>query len=182
MITVWLDEITPCLKDSVTGDIVETEVVQIQRTSFLKKFNKDTYWYVNWASLAKDCEIYALVIAGTVDIQGLVAIQPKKEYGAVYVSWMVTAPHNNKNVVKQQKYYGVGGHLFAIAIQKSVEYGFSGVITGFAASEELLEHYVKWFDAEALGTLLHPYQFVIEGMAARKVVADYVYRWTDDKL
>ena len=45
MVTVWLDEITPCLKDAVTGDIVETEVLQIQRKSFLKKFNEKNGWY-----------------------------------------------------------------------------------------------------------------------------------------
>lgn len=28
MVTVWMDEITQCLKDSTTGDIVETEVLR----------------------------------------------------------------------------------------------------------------------------------------------------------
>ena len=181
MITVWLDEITRCLKDSTTGDLVETEVLQVQRSSFLKKYNQKNGWYVNWAELSKECEIYALVIEGTVDIQGLVAIQPKRDYGAVYISWMVTAPHNNKDIVEQQKYYGVGGHLFAIAIQKSVEYGFGGAITGFAASKELLDHYIKWFDADPIG-ILHPNHFIVEGVAARKVVSEYVYKWSDDKL
>ena len=37
MITVWIDEITPCLKNEDTGDIVETEVVRIKRKSVLKK-------------------------------------------------------------------------------------------------------------------------------------------------
>ena len=181
MVTVWLDEITPCLKDAVTGDIVETEVLQIQRKSFLKKFNEKNGWYINWEALAQECEIYALVVEGTVDIQGLVAIQPKEEYGAAYISWMVTAPHNNKDLVEQQKYYGVGGHLFAVAIHKSVEYGFGGAIMGIAEDEELLKHYVKWFDADPLG-ILHPYHFIIQGLAARKVVTDYVYKWSDDKL
>ena len=54
MVTVWLDEITPCLKDALTGDLVETEVLQIQRTSFLKKFNQKNGWYINWADLAKE--------------------------------------------------------------------------------------------------------------------------------
>ena len=181
MVTVWMDEITSCLKDVVTGDLVETEVLQVQRTSFLRKFNQKNNWYVNWADLSKDNEIYALVIAGTVDIQGLVAIQPREDYHAAYISWMVAAPHNNKAIVDQQKYYGVGGHMFAIAIQKSVQYGYGGAVMGFAADKELLEHYVKWFDADPIG-VLHPNHFVIEGLAARKVVSDYVYKWSDDKL
>ena len=181
MVTVWMDEITPCLKDTITGELVETEVLQVQRQTFLKKYNEKNGWYINWANLAKDCEIYALVIAGTVDIQGLIAVQPRKDYCAAYISWMVTAPHNNKDLVEQQKYYGVGGHLFAIAIQKSVEYGFGGAVMGFAANEELLEHYIHWFDADPV-RILHPNHFIIEGLAARKVVSDYVYKWSDDKL
>ena len=181
MIKVWIDEITPCLKDAFTGDVVETEVLQIQRTSFLRKFNQKNGWYISWEKLAKECEIYALVIAGTVDIQGLVAIQFKKEYKAAYISWMVAAPHNNKDIVEKQKYYGVGGHLFAVAIQKSVENGYGGAVMGFAANEELLQHYVKWFGADPVG-ILHPNHFIIEGMAARKVVGDYVYKWSEDKL
>lgn len=36
MVTVLVDELTPCLKDTRTGDIVETEVLKISRKSFLK--------------------------------------------------------------------------------------------------------------------------------------------------
>ena len=57
MIKVWIDEITPCLKDAFTGDVVETEVLQIQRTSFLRKFNQKNGWYISWEKLAKECEI-----------------------------------------------------------------------------------------------------------------------------
>ena len=181
MVTVWLDEITPCLKDTITGDLIETEVLKVQRVSFLRKFNQRNGWYINWAELAKDNEIYALVLAGTVDIQGLVAVQPNKDFGAAYISWMVTAPQNNKDAVETPKYYGVGGHLFAIAIQKSVEYGFGGAVTGFASDKNLLEHYVKWFNTDPV-RILHPNHFIIEGLSARKVVNDYAYKWSDDKL
>ena len=36
MLTVGIDELTPCLKDNMTGAIIETEVVRIKRISFLK--------------------------------------------------------------------------------------------------------------------------------------------------
>ena len=39
MVTVWIDELTPCIKDFFTGDIIETEVVQITRKSYLSKYN-----------------------------------------------------------------------------------------------------------------------------------------------
>lgn len=36
MITVLIDELTPCLLDAKTNELVETEVVQITRKSFLQ--------------------------------------------------------------------------------------------------------------------------------------------------
>lgn len=141
MINVIIDEFTPCLKDNETGDIIETEVIRIKRKSFLSRYNKKTGWYVNWDALLKENEIYALVLKGSADIQGLVALSPKPEFDAVYVSWMCTSPVNNKLMAEQAKYSGVGGHLFAIAAQKSMDYGFGGALTGFAADMKLVEHY-----------------------------------------
>ena len=74
MINVLIDEFTPCLKDSRTGELVQTEVIRIKRKSFLKKYNKKNGWYTNWESLADENEIYALAAEGSVDIQGLVAV------------------------------------------------------------------------------------------------------------
>ena len=42
MINVWIDEMTPCLKDSVTGEYVPTEVIRIVRRSFLNKLTVPT--------------------------------------------------------------------------------------------------------------------------------------------
>lgn len=75
--------------------------------------------------------MYALVIKGTTDIQGLIALQRNEDYQAVYITWMCAAPQNNKEIIDQPKYLGVGGHLFAIGIDKAIEYGYDGVVTGF---------------------------------------------------
>ena len=85
MIPFTIDDLTPCLRDTQTGDIVETEIVRIKRKSFLSKFNEKTGWYVNWSKFPKEVEIYALVLKGTMDIQGMVAIErnmngPTKQY------------------------------------------------------------------------------------------------------
>lgn len=40
MLNVWIDDLTPCLKDNETGDFVQTEVIRIRRKSFLSKFIK----------------------------------------------------------------------------------------------------------------------------------------------
>lgn len=181
MINVYIDECTPCLQDAVTGDIVETEVIQIKRKSFLAKFNKKNGWYTNWADLINENEVYALVIKGTVDIQGLVACQRIDDYEAVYISWMCAAPQNNKMIAEEKKYIGVGGHLFAIAVDKSLEFGFGGAVTGNAADKELVEHYCNAFGAQHLG-LLHPYQIFIDEDNAKKIKEVYDYEWTDDEL
>ncbi|MDO4179185.1 MAG: hypothetical protein Q4D21_08360 [Phascolarctobacterium sp.] len=47
MINFTIDELIPCLKDTTTGEIYETEIVRIRRKSFLSKFNKRTGWYVS---------------------------------------------------------------------------------------------------------------------------------------
>ena len=57
MVTVWIDELTPCIKDFFTGDIIETEVVQITRKSYLSKYNTKSRWYVNWGELLKENEV-----------------------------------------------------------------------------------------------------------------------------
>ena len=56
-IDVWIDDFTPCLKDNLTGEVVNTEVIRIRRKSFLKKFNRKNGWYVNWGNVVEDCEV-----------------------------------------------------------------------------------------------------------------------------
>ena len=181
MINVWIDELTPCLKDTLTGDVVETEVIRLTRKSFLKKFNVRNQWFVNWDELLDKDEIYALVIKGTFDIQGLVALRKDEEVGAVYVNWMVAAPQNNKLLNDSIKFSGVGGHLFAIAIDKSIEYDCDGVIYGFAANKKLLDHYIERFHAEYIGRM-HPFQFAIDEVNGKTILEVYTYEWSEEKL
>lgn len=181
MLTVEIDELTPCLKDNMTGAIIETEVVRIKRISFLKNYNSKTGWYTNWADLLKENEVYALVLKGTVDIQGLVALYPNQDMRAVFLTWMCAAPINNKQLGSEPRYAGVGGHLFAIAAQRSIDYGFGGALTGFAANMELVKHYCAAFRAEHIG-MLHEYQIFIDENLAQELVEVYDYEWTDEEI
>jgi hypothetical protein len=180
MITVWIDEITPCLKDNETGQIIETEVMKVRRKSTLSAYNKKNGWYVDWKELFDDNDLYALVIKGTYDIQGLVAVCENNP-DALYVSWMCAAPHNNPQIVTNKKYNGVGGHLFAIAMQQSELRGYDGSIYGFAANKELLEHYQKAFNAEWIG-MLHQYHFIIDGSNMKSIKEVYTYDINDNEL
>ena len=86
LVNVLIDEFTPCLKDVKTGELVQTEVIRIKRKTFLRKYNKNNGWYVNWDTLSDENEIYALVLKGSVDIQGLVAIARDDDVKAIYIT------------------------------------------------------------------------------------------------
>ncbi len=66
--------------------------------------------------------------------------------------------------------------MFAIAADKSIQWGYDGALHGFALNKELLEHYIKMFHAEYLG-MLHQYQFFIDDEQAKKLLEVYNYEW-----
>ena len=182
MIVFMIDEITPCLKDTETGEIFETEVIQLKRKSFLSKFNRRNGWYINWSRFTDDVSVYALVLKGTVDIQGLIATATDEEAKAVQICWACTAPHNNKLVYGRQKYSGVGGHLLAIASELSVKQGFEGFIYGEAMDQELFDYYQKEFGALPLPRQIHPFAFMLTDKATKYLREVYDYVWTDEVL
>lgn len=181
MICAEIDSLTPCLKDVETGDFVETEVIRIKRKSFLQKFNKKNGWYTSWVSELEKNEVYALVVKGTVDIQGLVSVRNDSEMKATYISWLVAAPHNNPQICDCKKYEGVGGHLFAIAAERSEVYGYECEMTGYAANENLEKHYISKYGAIPIH-MLHPYHIFFPSEVGKHIREVYDYEWTDDEL
>ncbi len=177
-VNIRIDEIVPCLKNTNTGELEETVVFRIESRKYLKLFQKTNGWNVNWNELPIDVEIYALALKKNNEIQGLIGI--KKDYSsyAAYIHWACTAPWNNIYEYNTQKYIGVGGHLFAIAADKSMDWGFEGAIHGFALNRELLIHYQDQFGAEYLG-MLHQYQFFIGEAEAKKLLEVYQYEWNE---
>lgn len=151
--------------------------------SFLKKFNKRTGWIINWSKFDNDVEVYALVIQGTVDIQGLVAIQKDDSAQAVHILWMVAAPQNNPQITNKKKYSGVGGHLFAIAGNLSIKYGYDGFVYGEPMDEKLMHHYEKVFNAERLPRInSNIYRILINDQNMQKIVEEYNYDMVEDEL
>lgn len=173
---IWLDEIVPCLKDTETGEIKGTVVFKIESRSFLKKFLEKDGWGINWIDVPSEVEVYALALKENNEIQGLVGVKNDVDVEAAYLHWACSAPRNNKYSFGRQKYSGVGGHLFAIAVDKSLQWGYRGVVHGFALNKELLNHYIVILGASYLGAQ-HPYQFLLEGEAARKLLEVYTYEW-----
>ncbi len=178
---VRIDDLTPCLKDNLTGEVVNTEVIRIRRKSFLSKFNRKSGWYVNWGKIVEDYEVYALVLEGTVDIQGLVALKRNDELKAMYIAWMCTAPQNNPQMYDLPKFAGVGGHLFAIAGSESAKAGFGGAIYGYAANQEVLKHYMEKMKATHVG-ILHPYQFCVFEKEMQEIIKTYTYAYSGEEI
>lgn len=174
---IWIDDIVPCLIDTETRGKKNTVVFKVESRTYLKKFKKKEGWHINWEKVPEDVEVYALALAENNEIQGLVGIKNDVESQAAYIHWACTAPHNNKHDFGFQKYEGVGGHLFAIAIDKSVQWGYGGAIHGYAANKELMYHYIKMFNAIYLG-MRHEYQIMIDGASARKIMEVYTYEWS----
>ncbi len=108
---IWIDDIVPCLRDTVTGDLMNTVVFKIESRSYLKKFKMNDGWHINWEDVPKDVEVYDLALLDTNEIQGLVGLKDDKNADAVYVHWACVAPQNNKHEFGMQKYEGVGGTL-----------------------------------------------------------------------
>ena len=173
---VWIDELVSCLRDTETNELNNTAVFRIESRSYLKNFNANNGWYIDWSRVPKDVEVYALVIQGTNEIQGLISIRDDKNADAVFMHWACAAPQNNIHEYGVQKYSGVGGHLFALAIDKSIQWGHGGAVYGFAANEELLQHYMDVFNAQYIGTR-HRYHFWIPEQYALMIKEVYKYEW-----
>ena len=182
MITFTIDALTSCLKETNTGEIFETEIIRLKRKSFLSKFNSHTGWYVNWGKFQNDIEVYALVLKGTVDVQGLIAIRDDEDSKAIQIVWACTAPWNNKLKGGTQRFEGVGGHLFAVAAELSFERGFEGYVYGEAINSEVFEYYAKNFHASHIGTRNGIRRFMISGENIRELMEVYNYEWTEEEL
>ena len=178
-LAIEIDKMIPCLEDE-NGNSLDTVIYKVEDIRILKGFNKKSGWYVNWSKLFKNFDIYALVLKeAPLVIQGLVALQNVKEAKVILLNWAVAAPHNNLQMSKKKKYYGVGGHLFAIALHESLKNGYGGVVIGHPVSRKLYEHYQKELHAKPFnkGVFGEKYQYtiILEGMDARYVYEKYTF-------
>lgn len=66
----------------------------------------------------------------------------------------------------------MGGHLFAIAAQKSTEAGYGGFIYFEAKNVELVRHYAEKFGAFLMG-MPHQYSMILDEDAAQRLLENY---------
>lgn len=163
---VSIDKFTPCLENAETGEIIETSY-SLANKSELRQLKG---WKFDWlADDLKNAEIYKLQIKNDSEIQGLVALTKFERDKAIYVNIAESAP---QNLGKNKKYNGVGGHLFAIAAQRSKICGYGGFVFMDAKNVELVKHYQETLGATHLG-IPHPYRMFIDEDAADKLLKIY---------
>lgn len=127
-------------------------------------------WNFDWAHKSlRDSEIYKLTRKGDMEIQGLVAIESDPKNLCYHLSLAESAPHN---LGSSKLYEGVGGHLFAVAVQKSLDAGYGGFIYFEAKNAELVKHYTEKFGAQWIGRP-HQYSMIIDEDAARTLIKAY---------
>lgn len=161
-----IDKFTPCLENTETGKIEKTRY-KLAKKEELQKLRG---WKFNWTDSSLDnTEIYKLTLKDDDIIQGLVAISDFKRDKAIYINLVESAPHN---IGAKKKYNGVGGHLYAIAAQKSVEKGYGGFLFMDAKNMELVGHYSNTLGAVLIGRP-HPYRMIIDEESANKLLKIY---------
>lgn len=167
-VDITIDRFTPCLFDTRTGNLVETTYSPVSLRDL--KGLKAKGWLFNWSGKdLKGSEIYKLTLKGDTEIQGLIAMERRKDAAAYHVSLAESAPHNRG---AGKAFDGVGGHLFAIAAQKSVDAGYGGFIFFEAKNKELVDHYAEKFGAVWIGRP-HEYSMVIDEQAAQNLLDNY---------
>ena len=152
-IDIVIDAFPHCLIHNRTGESVPTVVQRIlQPDTALARYTKGTGWYVDWSTFPPNVEIYAIITPDdNDDIQGLFGVCPDEPWQCARLAWGCSAPWNTAPNVKystgEQRYGGVGLHIFAGAHRYSNAMGYKGGISGCAANDELLRYYVNTFGA-----------------------------------
>lgn len=165
---VQIDHFTPCLIERSTGKIVQTSFSKATAKELTGLQKKG--WAFNWkAPDLKQAAVYKLTLKDSSEIQGLIALTDFPNDQAVYVNIAESAPHNRGT---QKQYEGVGGHLFAIAAQVSIDHGFGGFVFMDAKNTELVRHYHEKMGAQLLG-MPHPYRMFIDEEAAHRLLSIY---------
>lgn len=112
----------------------------------------------------------------------MIAVQYDEEARAVYVIWGCTSSENNIWQYGKKKFAGVGGHLFAIAADLSIQAGFDGFIVAEAMDEELLGYYMREFGAAPLPPVNNPYRFMLSDEMSTRLRKVYTYDWTEEEI
>lgn len=161
-VDILIDKLTDCLIEKSSGEQVDTEY-RLRTVPIKTKDYKG--WKFDWSKTEKNgYNIYELFVKGDDIVQGRISL--RIDGGVADVDIVESAPHNYGHT---GKYHGVGGHLFAIACQISLEAGCDGVVA-FTAKSDLIEYYAKILDAK----LAKGQRMYLDEKAAEKLIRTYI--------
>ena len=162
---IRIDELTNSIKNTISGDSFDTEVIKVVRSD-LKTVTKINGWQFNWkAELAQsDRTVYKLTIQGNEDIiQGLASISDYNDH--FYLHLVESAPFN---LGKKKLYEGVPANLFAFSCKQAWDKGYQGFVA-FQSKTKLIEHYEMSLGATHVGG----HKMIIFPPAALKLIKQY---------
>ena len=166
MIELRIDNFTPCLEHTETGEIYMTEIhpVTIKDLQIIgpKHGWNDFDWTIYYQNPL--CKLVKLTLVGDNDIQGIVAYEPKEGYIEIHL--VRSAPWN----VQGKRFTGVGAHLFAIVCKESFDSGFEGYVT-FYSKSNLMSHYREYLGASVINEKER--KLVLDTTASRRLVSTY---------
>ena len=163
-IDIEIDKLTNSIENAVSGDIFDTEVIQL--TIKDNKQIKKSEWVFEWDKQLKISgrEIYKLVIKNNANIiQGLVSLSDGSDHIFMH---LIESAKFNKGKIKV--YAGVPGNLVAFACKIAYEKGYEGFIA-FDAKTALIKHYQESLYA----THFKGTKMFIETPAALKLINQY---------
>lgn len=164
IIDIEIDELTNSIRNIISGDIFDTDILPIKIDSLKEIKKKD--WQFDWRKEINqtDRDVYKLVIKNNEKIiQGLISISDQHDH--IYLHLIENA-HFNKS--KQKLYEGVPGNLVAFACKVSFEKGYDGYLS-FDAKTVLIKHYEQTLFAKHLrGTKMY-----IDTRAAFRLINQY---------
>ncbi len=167
-ISIEIDSLTDCLIERASGEKFDTEFRLVAKT-ITKEDSvklKAEGWLFDWSVPHQDgCEIYALTLKDSTEIEGLIALKHFRSQFFTFVELVEAAPRNYGH---NGKFMGVGAHLFAIACKLSWDVGNEGYVQ-FVAKTALIEHYQKTLNAK----LIDSQKMYIDSEGAIELIKKY---------
>jgi hypothetical protein len=163
-IDIEIDQLTNSIENSVTGEVFDTQVVQLRKAD--KKVINPAEWLFDWEAELdlSDREVFKLTTVNNPKIiHGLLSVEDKSDHIFIH---LVESANFNKGTNKM--YFGVAGNLFAFSCKLSFEKGYEGYVA-FDSKSALIEHYKKKLGA----THFKGQRMFIETVNALKLVQKY---------
>lgn len=163
-INIEIDKLTNSIENVFSGDIFDTEVIQL--TAKDNKEIKKSEWLFDWNNQLKlsDRDTYKLIIENNPNvIQGLISLSDRNDH--IFMNLIESSKFNKG---KNKIYTGVPGNLVAFACQMAFEKGYEGFLA-FDAKTDLIEHYMETLHA----THYKGTKMFIETPAALRLINKY---------